>query len=208
MTESRRSRQGRPRDPRTQEAILEATRGLLLERGYPALTIDAVAARAGTAKTTIYRRWPGKGALVLDAAAHHIAIGVVPDTGNTRQDLETAVRQLVTTFSDRLVAIVMLAVIASLDEDPTLGQRFLDESVLPWRFSAAAAIERGKARGDFPEDTDVNFVLDVIVGTVFQRTVTYPVLPTLGLERAIVDLVMGTGPRGNRDHPEDGSGGF
>jgi len=190
MTESHAAHRGRPRDQRTHEAILEATRSLLLERGYPALTIDAVARRAGAAKTSIYRRWPNKGALVLAAAADNMRIGTVPDTGSTRGDLEAAVRQLAVAFSDRIVGIVMLAVIANLDDDPTLSQRFRTETVGPWRESAEAAIRRGIERGDLPGDTDVTFLLDVMVGTVFQRTVIIPYPTTAGMERSITDLFL------------------
>lgn len=191
MTEPEARLRGRPRDAHTHEAILEATRSLLLERGYHALTIDAVARRAGTAKTSIYRRWPSRGALVLAAAADNVRIGTVPDTGSTRGDLEAAVRQLVNVFSDRITAIVMLAVIAGLDDDPTLSRQFRQETVGPWRESAAAAIQRGIDRGDLPAETDVTFALDVIVGTVFQRTVIIPYPSTAGIERTITALFLG-----------------
>lgn len=193
MTVINPSRRGRPRDQRAHEAILEATRSLLLEKGYPALTIDAVAARAGTAKTTIYRRWPAKGALVLEATSEHLAIGVVPDTGSTRGDLEVALRQLTTTFSDRLAAIVMLAVIANLDEDPSMARTFRDEIVNPWRTSAAGALERGVRRGDLSPDADLLFLLDMIVGTVFQRAVILGGADADGLEEAILGLVLDRG---------------
>lgn len=192
MTEPEVRHPGRPRDERTHEAILAATRSLLLERGYASLTIDAVARRAGTAKTSIYRRWPNRGALVLAAAADNVRIGIVPDTGSTRGDLEAAVRQLATTFSDRIVGIVMLAVIANLDDDPTLSQRFRMETVGPWRASAEAAIRRGIERGDLPADTDVTFTLDVIVGTVFQRTVIIPYPATAGMDRSLASLLLGS----------------
>jgi AcrR family transcriptional regulator len=191
MTVIEPSRRGRPRNQRTHEAILEATRSLLLEKGYPALTIDAVAARAGTSKTTVYRRWTNKGALVLEATAENLAIGIVPDSGSTRTDLEMALRQLIRTFSDRLAAIVMLAVIANLDEDPSMALTFRDEIVYPWRTSAAAALERGVARGDLPPDADVPFLLDLIVGTVFQRAVINARSETGGLDEAILSLVLG-----------------
>lgn len=191
MTEIEPSRRGRPRNQRAHEAILEATRLLLLEKGYPALTIDAVAARAGTAKTTVYRRWATKGALVLEAAADHLEIGIVPDSGSTLTDLEEALRQLIVTFSDRLAAIVMLAVIANLDDDPSMARTFRSEIVYPWRSSAAAALERGVARGDLPPEADVPFLLDVIVGTVFQRAVINAAADTDGLGQALVGLVLG-----------------
>ena len=99
-------------------------------------------------------------------------------------------RQLTETFSRRIVAIVMLAVIANLDDDPSMARTFRDKTVYPWRSSAAAALERGVARGDLPADTDVQFLLDVIVGTVFQRIVINAIPATDGLPPAIVDLVL------------------
>lgn len=180
---------GRPRDVRTQLAILSATRDLLLEAGYTRLSIEAVAERAGAGKATVYRWWRNKGELVLEAAADSIDIGVVPDTGDTRGDLFVAVQQLIDTFSDRLAAIVIFAVIARLEEDPAMAETFRDTAVGPWRRSAMDAIERGIARGDLPTDMDAAFALDVIVGTVFQRTLVVPEPITDGLARDLIDLL-------------------
>jgi hypothetical protein len=123
--------------------------------------------------------------------AEHLAIGIVPDTGSTRTDLGVALRQLTATFSDRLAAIVMLAVIGNLDEDPFMARTFRTEIVYPWRTSAAAALERGVTRGDLPPDADIPFLLDVIVGTVFQRAVINARSEADGLDEAILDLVLG-----------------
>jgi hypothetical protein len=87
-------------------------------------------------------------------------------------------------------AIVMLAVIANLDEDPFMARTFRSEIVYPWRTSAAAALERGVGRGDLPPDADIPFLLDVIVGTVFQRAVINAQSETDGLDDAILDLVL------------------
>ncbi len=184
------ARPGRPRDPATHAAILAATRRLLLDGGYPELTFEAVATAAGTSRSTIYRWWPTRGALVLEAAAADLDIGRVPDTGDSRRDLRTAIRQLVDTFSGRLAGIVILAAIANLDGDQAMSEDFRREWVYPWRTTAAAAIDRAVARGDLPAGTDTTFLLNVIVGTVFQATVT-PATPMVdGLEDALLDLVI------------------
>jgi AcrR family transcriptional regulator len=185
-----REKRGRRRDPGAQDAILEATRGLLLEVGYPALTIESVARRAGVGKSTIYRWWPTKGELVLEATSDHLEIGVVPDTGDTREDLLIATRQLIDTFSDRLASIVIFAVIAHLEDDPSMAATFRDTWVYPWRRSAAEAIERGTSRGDLPADTDSNLYLDVLVGTVFQRTLVVAAPAAAGLDEALVGLIL------------------
>lgn len=184
-------KRGRPRDPEAQGAILEATRQLLLEVGYPGLTIEAVARRAGVGKSTIYRWWDTKGALVLEATADHLAIGVVPDTGETREDLLVATRQLIDTFTDRFASIVIFAVIAHLEDDPHMALTFRDTWVYPWRRSAAEAIDRGIARGDLPADADPDLYLDVLVGSVFQRTLVLAVPATDGLAEALVGMILG-----------------
>jgi AcrR family transcriptional regulator len=185
---------GRPRDPDTHAAVLAATRHLLMERGYHQLTFEAVATAAGTTRSTLYRWWPTRGALVLEAAAEHLDIGAVPDTGDSRDDLRTAIRQLIDTFSDRLASVVILAAIANLDGDWTMARAFRERWVYPWRTTAADAIERAIGRGDLADGTDVQFVLNVIVGTVFQCTIT-PATPMVdGLEDALLNLALPARP--------------
>jgi AcrR family transcriptional regulator len=184
------SPRGRRRDPNTQQSILKATRELLLEVGYSLITIEGVAARAGAGKATIYRWWPTKGEMVLEATSDHLNIGLVPDTGDTRRDLHAAIQQLIETFTDPLAGIVIIAVIGYLDDDPTMAMTFRDTVVYPWRTSAAEAIQRGIDRGDLPPDTDIQFTLDVIVGVVFQRTLTLAQPMTDGLEQAVLKLVL------------------
>ena len=163
----------------------------MLHSGYSNTTIEGVAESAGVAKTTIYRWWPSKAALVLDAAAQSLEIGVVPDTGSTREDLTIAVRQLVDTFSDPLAGSVILAVVAHLEADPWMAVTFRDRWVYPWRQSASEALQRAVDRGDLPSGSDLPLLLDVMVGTVFQRAVTVAEPNVEGLESSLVDLILG-----------------
>jgi AcrR family transcriptional regulator len=183
-------RPGRPRDPRSHAAILEATREVLVEVGYPNLTMEEVARVAGVGKATIYRWWDSKLHLVLEAAAPHLEIGLVPDTGTTRDDLMIAADQVINTYADPIAAIVIYAVIADLEQDVRLRDTFRTRWVLPWRTSLAEAIERGVARGDFAPGTDIPLVVDLMVGIVFQRVLIVPEPMTGGLAEAITDLVL------------------
>jgi AcrR family transcriptional regulator len=165
----------------------------LLENGYHRLTFEAVAKAAGTSRSTVYRWWPTRGALVLEAAAENISIGQVPDTGDSRQDIQMAIRQLIETFSDRLAGIVIMAAIANLDNDLEMATTFRQETVYPWRSTAAHAVQRAIDRGDLPGNTDVQFLLNVIVGTVFQCTITPATPMTEGLEEGLLAVAFPTG---------------
>lgn len=180
---------GRPRSSSSSNAILQATRELLLESGYSRLTIEAVALKAGTGKATIYRWWSSKGQLVLDAAQDEILIGVVPDCGNTRDDVMAAIEQLIETFSKPLASIVIFAAITTHGDDPKMAQIFRDQVVYPWRKSAAEALQRGVSRGDLNHD-DCQFILDMIVGTVFQRTLVLREPNTTGLAAQLLAMIM------------------
>ncbi|MDH3295301.1 MAG: TetR/AcrR family transcriptional regulator [Acidimicrobiia bacterium] len=190
MTEPKRRKPGRPRDLDTHEAILGATRSILLAKGYHELTFEAVAKAAGTTRSTVYRWWPTRGTLVLEAAADNIDIGEVPDSGDSRTDVRSAVKQLIETFSDPLAKIVIMAAVANLDGDMKMATQFRESAVYPWRSTAAAAFDRARQRGDLPPESDPDFLLNVIVGTVFQCTIV-PASPMLGgLEERLVDLVL------------------
>jgi AcrR family transcriptional regulator len=190
MTEMNARRPGRPRNPETHEAILEATRSILLAEGCHRLTFEAVAIKAGTSRSTVDRRWPTTGALALEAAADNLTIGRVPDTGDSTGDLRMTIRRLIDTFSDPLASMVIVAAIANLDNDLHMATEFREHMVYPWRSSAAAAIRRAVDRGDLPADTDVAFVLNVIVGTVLQCTIAPAEPMTEGLEEALLQLIL------------------
>lgn len=162
----------------------------MLEVGYAELTIEAVARRAGVGKATIYRWWKTKGELVLEAAGEEIAIGTVPDTGDSRADMDVAIGQLIETFTRPLASIVIFAAITTGGSDPKMAQIFRDRYVYPWRMSAFQALERGRARGEVSAE-DLHFLLDVIVGTVFQRTLVMKDPMIEGLKENLLGVIFG-----------------
>ena len=181
---------GRPRSEQSRAAILAAVRKLLLKNGYANLTIEAVARRAGVSKATIYRWWKTKGELVLEAAEQEIAIGTVPDTGDSRADMDAAIGQLIDTFTRPLASIVIFAAITTGGSDPKMAQIFRDRYVYPWRVSAFEALERARARGEVAAE-DLHFLLDVIVGTVFQRTLVMKEPMIEGLKENLLGVIFG-----------------
>ena len=184
-------RRGRPRDPRSHDAILGAVLDLLGAVGYRSLTIAAVARRAGVGKATVYRWWPSKLDLILEALGPQLDTDLAPNTGSTRGDLTVGVEHAISSVSQPMVAEVILAVIGDLEDDPRLRDVYHNRWVLPWRASMAEVLARGVAVGDLDPALDVELMIDVFAGTILQRVVIVPEPLADGLVQQLVDLALG-----------------
>jgi AcrR family transcriptional regulator len=165
------SRRGRPRSERSRQAILEAAAELLLAHGLGGVSMDAVAARAGAGKATIYRWWPSKEALALDAlyARWEPAAGNAPDTGSLRGDLLALLEPWVEMVGERSYARVMAAILAAAQDDPAFAERYRERFVHPRREPARAAFARARRRGEIAPGLDVELALDLVYGPVYHR---------------------------------------
>jgi AcrR family transcriptional regulator len=158
----------RPRDPRADEAILGAVLDLLAEVGFGRFTMDDVASAAGVGKATIYRRWPSKEQLVLDALSSGREPPPPVDTGSLRGDLDEIYLRMVGAQARETTTRLMpaLAVEAAVDEDVRARLRaFVDDRRQP----ARDAFGRGIARGEVAADLDVELAIDLITGSVLNR---------------------------------------
>ncbi|WP_435227185.1 TetR/AcrR family transcriptional regulator [Streptomyces sp. Tue6028] len=155
------------RGPRAATAIFEATLGLLAERGYDGLTIEAVARQAGVNKTTIYRWWPSKPALLRATVLHARALDIdVPDTGSLRGDLVALVEQVVALLTGPHAEPVVRA-LAGGSGQPELAE--LTRDLFADRFAREQPIfERARARGELPA-TDPKLLVDLLAGAVWAR---------------------------------------
>jgi AcrR family transcriptional regulator len=152
--------------------------------------MGGVAKRAGVGKSTIYRWWPSKLDLILEAAGPQLEIGLASNTGSTRDDLNSGAEQAIASYSRPIAAQVIFAVFADLEEDPRLREIYQSRWVLPWRVSMADALERGIANGDLSRGLDVELVIDMLAGTIFQRVLVVPEPMTVGLAQRLIDLVV------------------
>jgi AcrR family transcriptional regulator len=156
------SGRGRPRSEEAHRAILAAVVELLPEHGLKGLTIEAVAARAGVGKTTIYRRWETKNDLIVEALQHLPPPGAPPDTGSLAGDLEA----VVAIQRDRLEATtlprIMPRVLADASEDPELLAEIVRTAVMPIRAILHEFVDRAVERGELREDVDRESVIDVL----------------------------------------------
>ena len=161
---------GRRRSTRSHDAIVAATQELLVERGYRELTIEGVAARAGVGKQTIYRWWPSRAALVLEAyLAGSEAIPPPVASGSTRNDVRDLVVWLASVLAQPIGGRVVAGLVADLQHDPDLAEGFRREVVPARRRAMLAALERGRERGELRPDADLALAVDTLHGAVFYR---------------------------------------
>ena len=163
-------RRGRPRSEKARGAILEAAAELLLERGLTAVSMDAVAARAGVSKATIYRWWPTKETLALDALHHEWAGGPpARDTGSLRGDLLSLLRPWARLAGQRPYGRVIAALLTEAQTDPAFAREYQERFVQPRRDQARAIFRRAIERGEIPADTKVEVALDLLYGPIYHR---------------------------------------
>jgi len=153
---------GRPRSEEAHRAILAAVVELLPEQGLSGLTIEAVAARAGVGKTTIYRRWKTKNELVVAAIEQLRPPGSAPDTGSLMGDLGAVVAIQRERLGASQLPRIMPRVLGEAMEDPELHAEIVTRAVLPIRHMLTQIVERGIERGELREDLDVEAVVDVL----------------------------------------------
>lgn len=143
---------GRPRNPQIDDAVLRATVELIGETPYAELTVGAIAARAGTSKPAIYRRWPSKAALVHEAVFPLDAATELPDTGTLLGDIREMVRRTLAVFSTPAARAALPGLVGEMAADPalhtTLLERFGDIIVRGLGEYLSAAVARGEMRAD------------------------------------------------------------
>ena len=161
---------GRPRDPSLDGAVLAAAADLLGETGYRALTMDAVAARAGTSKTAIYRRWDGKTSLVVDVLAARLpAPTPPPSTGSTGGDLVEVARHLADSLADPTVRHGLTGLLAEAAGDPGITVKIRERLVGPHLAAAEISIAEAHRAALIPAWMTADLIADVVTGTVLQR---------------------------------------
>lgn len=158
---------GRPRSEEAHQAILDATLALLSEEGYSALTVEGVAIRAGVGKATIYRRWPSKLPLVVEA------FGGLPgfedvDSGTLRSDLGSMLRNYLEQFNATPLAAVLPSLVGERIHNPEFAE-LIDPLLRNRRQPLRRALERAVARGEISPEVDLDLAADLIVGPIGVR---------------------------------------
>ena len=183
------------RGERARARVLRAALAILADEGLPGLTMDAVAGRAGASKATLYRRWPSRAALLVDAMGASFEPRLPPATGDLRSDLVALIRVGEARFDRQPFARLMAAVIDAGEREPALAslhRDLTDRRRRPFLDVLVAA----KLRGQIAPGTDLELVTDLLVGPFFyRRFVSHRHFPDHFAE-AVVDAVLsGVGAR-------------
>jgi AcrR family transcriptional regulator len=170
------ARPGRPRSETIHKAILAAAFELVLEVGFRCVSLESIAARAGVGKTTIYRRWPNKAAVIMDAFTNKVGSGTLfPKAASATESIRMQMRAMARSFRGSDGALVK-ALLAEAQFDPELAKAFRERWTLPRRKLAVDVIQQAIQQGALRSDLDPQDVIDILYAPIYYR------------------LQMGTGP--------------
>lgn len=169
-------RSGRPRSDRRHNAILKRAIDLVLEHGFRAVSIESIACKSGVAKTTIYRRWPNKAAVVMDAFMARFGVGTqFPKARKVTESMRLQMRTMARAFRSKDGAVVK-ALLAEAQFDAELAIAFRERWTLPRRKLAFGVFQKAIAAGELRSDIDIEATIDLLYAPMYYR------------------LQMGTGP--------------
>ncbi len=160
---------GRPRDPKLDRAILDATLQLLADGGYDGLTIEAVAALAGVGKASVYRRFAGKEELVIEAVAS-LSEQPEPAVGaGVRDELVTLLEVIRRKSDSSLAGKIFPRLLGASAENPELMRRYREQVLDPRRRRFLDVLQRGVDQGLVRPDVDLHYAADLLVGPMAYR---------------------------------------
>jgi len=178
------------RAERCRNLVLDATADLIVEVGFERLTVHEVARRSGVAKTTIYRHYPSKPALITAAVNACMDFPTVPDTGSLRGDILSCFDQTIRHNYDSRLGSMMLSVMDAARRDPELGVLLADYTERRRR-SLRIVLRRALDRGDLPPDTDVEYVTTALTAPLFYTKIVLQQPVTRALVERVTDGVLG-----------------
>jgi AcrR family transcriptional regulator len=161
---------GRKRSEDTRLAILAAAFNLVGEVGYAALTMEAIAARSGAGKPTIYRWWPSKADVLLEALATKAEMHIpIPDEGSYPADLRAFLTASFTLGGNQVLLDALRALMAQAQLDDAFGERFRQNFLYRRRAALSVVLDRAKTRGELPAALSASTAADIVFGVIWYR---------------------------------------
>lgn len=181
---------GRPRDPKTDERIIEAAAALLRKRGFERMTVDDVAAQAGVGKATVYRRWPSKDDLAVAAMERLYSVEMPhPDTGSIVTDLTESYKAVVSFVGSPEGSAYLKMSIAESVRDERIAALYRTATERT-ESQARQMYERAIKRGELRADIDLDCCVQWLGGVIAARAITNRPLPTLEDVPHLVQLTL------------------
>lgn len=181
---------GRPRDRAAHAAILQAAIDLTREVGYDALAIDAVAARAGVGKATIYRYWANKELLMAEAIDGIVRSIPPADTGTVEGDLMVYMGAIMLMYQDPATPPLLSGFIAAMARSPLIAERIRNGFVGRFRKAIREALERGVRRGELDAEMNVELALNMLAGSMLYQSLLNGERITEAYTREVVRRVL------------------
>ena len=166
---------GRPRNERRHKAILETAIDLVIELGFRTVSVESLAAKTGVAKTTIYRRWPNKAAVVMDAFMERLSGTQFPPNRRPTESVRLQMHSMARAFRSK-DGVVLKALLAEAQFDAELATAIRERWTLPRRKLALAVFQQAISQGELRSDIDLEATIDLLYAPMYYR------------------LQMGTGP--------------
>ena len=167
---------GRPRDTTLDDAIDAATESVLLQDGYPAISIDRIARMAGTTRAAVYRRVRSPSDLVVRVIIGRFGLDPAPNHGDLRTDLRRLQQLQREFFADPVARAALAGLLSDLRTDEVRAAQFYEQFIAPRRTSVAAMLDRASARGEIADVEQPELVSDLLTGPLLLRTV----MPAIG----------------------------
>ena len=174
MSKNNQKTLGRPRSAKSHQAMLKAALELLGEVGFENMSIEAISARAGVGKTTIYRRYNSKEELVADAIESIRQDVVIPNTGNLYNDLDQLIENAAQITLSPLGRQTVAMIISSAASNSQFAQIYWTKYLQPRREAFANVIERAKMRNEIQVDVDSDLIFDSMSGIMLYALIFPP----------------------------------
>ncbi|WP_335970636.1 MULTISPECIES: TetR/AcrR family transcriptional regulator [Streptomycetaceae] len=170
MREPQAGRGGRPRSQSRKAAILAAAGDLMMEGGLKAATMEAIAARAGVGKATVYKWWPSRGAVALEGFMLRAADSWrLPENASAEESLRVIAVAAVRLFTQSPAGPLMRALAADAQSDPEIAQALREQWLSPRRAVTTEVLREGMRSGELRPDLDIPATIDMIFGPIYFR---------------------------------------